>query len=114
MKKIILLLAAMLFSSVALSSMRLGAPQTNLSTASYQTQKQAAEAGEAMMANLQAMPSQELLKVLPIYDDNVDSKSVRISQIRRSVKPVAEPSGQIEFQSILTVNYRYQYYPHDD
>lgn len=114
MQKIMLLLATMLFSSAALSGMRLGAPQTNLSTASYQTKQQAAQAGEAMMAQLQSMPSQELLKVLPIYDENVDNKSVRISQIRHSVKPVAEENGQIEFQSILTVNYRYQYYPHDD
>lgn len=113
MKKIIVLLAVMLFSRAALSGLRVGAPQTNLSTTSYETQQQAVEAGEKMTTDLKAMPSEELVAVLPIYDKNVDRNSVQISQIRRSVKPVAKDNGQIQFQTILTINYRYQYLRED-
>lgn len=105
MKHLIVLLMTTLFSSVALSGLRVGTPQTNLATASYPTQKQAAKAGDDLIDQLESMSPYALQRVLPTSGENEEEKAVEIRQLRRSVKPVATEAGQIEFQSIVTVHY---------
>lgn len=105
MKHLVLLLMTVLFSSLALSGLRVGTPQTNLSTASFPTQHQAAEAGESLIRQLKSVSPNALQYMLPAHDVPQSDKALEIHQLRRSIKPVATDAGQIEFQSIVTVHY---------
>ncbi|WGY44789.1 MULTISPECIES: DUF3316 domain-containing protein [unclassified Vibrio] len=107
MKPLIVLLITLLFSSVALSGLRVGTPQTNLTTASYPTQKQAAQAGDELIEQLETMSPSALQYVLPAESAQNRRDGIEIRQLRRSVKPVSTQAGQIEFQSIVTVHYAY-------
>lgn len=107
MKHLTLLLATALFSSVALSGLRVGTPQTNLSTASFPTQHQAVEAGDELIEQLKSMSPHALQYVLPTQRRSQSAKTMEIRQLRSSIKPVATDAGQIEFQSIVTVHYEF-------
>ncbi|MEZ8824262.1 DUF3316 domain-containing protein [Vibrio amylolyticus] len=109
MKRVILLATALMVSSAAFSAVNTRSSETTIKTEAFTTQEQAYNAGYEVMEELNAMQTNDLIKALPIRENNVRHPSVKVTDTTIKIEAFSKQRGDVQYRAIVEVDYQYQY-----
>ncbi|WP_295895464.1 DUF3316 domain-containing protein [uncultured Vibrio sp.] len=109
MKKVILLATALMASSAVFATVNTRNSETTIKTEAFDTQEQAYNAGHDLMDEFKAMRNNELIKELPIHENNVQHPSVKVVDSNVKVEAFSKQRGVVQYRAIVEVDYQYKY-----
>ncbi|MCK6264534.1 DUF3316 domain-containing protein [Vibrio sp. ZSDE26] len=109
MKNAILFTIAMMVSSTTFAGVNTRTSEASLKTGAYATPEQAYSAGYDLMDQFNEMPTNQLLKELPINENNVQYPSVKVTGSKVTVEEFSKKRGEIQYRAVVEVDYQYKY-----
>ncbi|MGF1718679.1 DUF3316 domain-containing protein [Vibrio kyushuensis] len=109
MKKEILLIATLMVSSTSFAAVNTQASEAKFKTDAFETQEQAYYAGYDLMDEFKAMPTNQLMQELPIYENNVQRPTVKVTNTKVTIEEFSEERGKIQYRAVVEVDYQYKY-----